>query len=167
MNMYMSKILFMHGLDSSKDSTKFHALDAAQKYCIDIDYRNLNYDTVAELYQNIIHKIQPKLIVGHSLGGYWALKMSQLFRIPAIIANPSLQPDFHTDYAPITVHDLEHDIPQTAYIELGDEILDMYETSNILESYMHVEMMQGGHHRLASPDNLNRMLEYMQKTFAL
>ncbi|WP_171488566.1 YqiA/YcfP family alpha/beta fold hydrolase [Acinetobacter defluvii] len=163
----MSKILFMHGLDSSKDSTKFHALNATQKYCIDIDYRNLNYDTVAELYQDIIQKIQPKLIVGHSLGGYWALKMSQVFRIPAIVANPSLHPDFRADYAPITEYDLEHDIPQTAYIELGDEILDMYETSNILEPYMYVEMMQGGHHRLASPENLNHMIKYMQDTFVI
>ncbi|MFW1860047.1 YqiA/YcfP family alpha/beta fold hydrolase [Acinetobacter defluvii] len=122
---------------------------------------------MAELYQDIIQKIQPKLIVGHSLGGYWALKMSQLFRIPAIVANPSLHPDFRADYAPITEYDLEHDIPQTAYIELGDEILDMYETSNILEPYMYVEMMQGGHHRLASPENLNRMIEYMQDTFVI
>ena len=35
-----------------------------------------------------------ELLVGHSLGAYWALKMSALCKIPTVIANPSLHPDF-------------------------------------------------------------------------
>lgn len=71
------KILFLHGLDSSKESTKFEAIDAKNKYCINVDYRNLNFQTVATFYQDIIDKIKPEILVGHSLGGYWALKMLQ------------------------------------------------------------------------------------------
>ncbi len=165
MNVCKSKILFLHGLDSSKESTKYHAIEAVKKYCIDIDYRNLNYKTVESFYHEIIEKFKPDLLIGHSLGGYWALKMSQLHRIPAIIANPSLNPDFRNDYQPINEHDLEHDVPQIAYIELGDEVLDMYATVAQLESYMQVETMQGGHHRLEHPQNLNRLIEYMEHTF--
>lgn len=165
MNLCKSKILFLHGLDSSKESTKYHAIEAVKKYCIDIDYRNLNYQTVESFYHDIIEKFKPDLLIGHSLGGYWALKMSQLHRIPAIIANPSLNPDFRNDYQPINEHDLEHDVPQIAYIELGDEVLDMYATVAQLESYMQVETMQGGHHRLEHPQNLNRLIEYMEHTF--
>ena len=99
-----SKILFLHGLDSSKESTKFHAINAEKKYCINVDYRNLNYKTVECFYHDIIEKIKPDLLVGHSLGGYWALKMSQQHRIPAILANPSLNPDFREDYAAIDEH---------------------------------------------------------------
>lgn len=51
-----SKILFLHGLDSSRESTKFHAIDAKQKFCIDIDYRYLNFSTVASFYDDIIEK---------------------------------------------------------------------------------------------------------------
>ena len=54
-----SKILFLHGLDSSRESTKFHAIDAKQKFCIDIDYRYLNFSTVASFYDDIIEKIKP------------------------------------------------------------------------------------------------------------
>ena len=75
MNSCVSKILFLHGLDSSRESTKFHAIDAKRKYCINVDYRNLNFQTVADFYDEIIEKIKPDIIVGHSLGGYWALKM--------------------------------------------------------------------------------------------
>lgn len=165
MNQSNSKILFLHGLDSSKDSSKFHAINSVKKYCIDMDYRNLNYKTVENLYHEIIDKIKPDLLIGHSLGGYWAFKMSQIHRIPTIVANPSLSPDFREDYPAIGEHDLEHDIPQIAYIELGDEILDMYEVTKQLEPYMQVETMQGGHHRLVQPENLNGLIEYIEQTF--
>lgn len=160
-----SKILFLHGLDSSKASTKFHAIDAEKKYCIEVDYRNLNFKTVENFYHDTIEAIKPDLLIGHSLGGYWALKMSQFHRIPTIIANPSLSPDFRTDYPAIDEQDLEHDIPQIAYIELGDEILDMYAATSLLETYMQIDAVEGGHHRLAQPENLNRLIEYMEQTF--
>ena len=164
-NIDQSKILFFHGLDSSKESTKFHAIDSAKKYCIDVDYRNLNYSTVAEFYQNALATIKPDLLIGHCLGGYWALKMSLQHRIPCIVANPTLTPDFRTDYPAITEFDLEHDIPQIAYIELGDEVLDMYATTAFLEPYMQVEAVEGGHHRLAAPERVNQLIHYMEQTF--
>lgn len=165
MNACTSKILFLHGLDSNRESTKFHAIDANQKFCIEIDYRNLNFQTVANFYRDIIAKIQPEILVGHSLGAYWALKMSMLHKIPAIIANPSLSPNFREDYPPIDEDDLEHEVAQIAYLELGDEILDMYAVREKLEPYMLVQAYEGGHHRLASPENLNSLIQHMQIHF--
>lgn len=165
MNQSNLRILFLHGLDSSRESTKFHAIHATKKFCIDVDYRNLNYATVEKFYNDAIATIKPDLLVGHSLGGYWALKLSSLHRMPAIIANPSLSPNFRDDYSPIDEHDLEHDIPQIAYIELGDEVLNMYDVSEQLEPFMQIKSIEGGHHRLAQPENLNALIEYMQKTF--
>lgn len=160
-----SKILFLHGLDSSKESSKFHAIHAEKKYCIDIDYRNLNFKTVENLYHEIIEKIKPNLLIGHSLGGYWALKMSHYYRLPTIVANPSLNPDFREDYLAIDEQDLDHDIPQIAYLELGDEILDMYAVMAQLEPYMQIEAFEGGHHRLVQPEHLNHLIDYMEQTF--
>lgn len=152
------KILFFHGLDSSKESTNFQAIDADHKFCIDVDYRNLNYGTVHAFYQESIEKIKPDILVGHSLGAYWALKMSQQFNLPTVIANPSLSPNFRDDYPPIEDHELNHDILQFAYLELGDEILDMHSICNCLESYMQVQTLAGGHHRLAEPENINNLI---------
>ncbi|AXY57435.1 esterase [Acinetobacter chinensis] len=165
MNTCTSKILFLHGLDSSRESTKFHAIHAVQKFCIDVDYRNLNYQTVASFYHDIIHNIKPEILVGHSLGAYWALKMSSHHKIPAIIANPSLHPDFRSDYPPISEEELENDIPQLAYIELGDEILDMYEVVQQIEPYMQIQALEGGHHRLSCPENLNHLIQYTEEHF--
>lgn len=167
MSPYLSKILFIHGLDSSKESTKFHAIDAANKYCLNVDYRNLNYATVAEFYSEIIEKIKPDILVGHSLGGYWALKMSQYHHIPCVIANPSLAPSFRDDYPAIDDTDLQHDIPQLAYLELGDEILDMYAAQSQLEDYMQVETFEGGHHRLAYPERINPLILQIEQHLKL
>ena len=162
MSACMSKILFLHGLDSSRESTKFHAIDAKQKFCIDVDYRNLNFRTVANFYHEIIEKIKPEIIVGHSLGGYWALKMSLAHQIPCVIANPSLHPNFREDYPFICHDDLNHDIPQFAYLELGDEMLDMHAVQEQLEDYMQIQALDGGHHRLKCPENLNALIQEIE-----
>lgn len=159
------KVLFLHGLDSSRESTKFEAIDATDKLCIDVDYRNLNFSTVEKFYCDIIEKMKPKILVGHSLGGYWALKMSKYFELPTVIANPSLSPNFREDYPFISEQDLDHDIPQFAYIELGDEVLDMYATADRLESYMYVEKVEGGHHRLDHPDHLNKLIQQIGELY--
>lgn len=156
------KILFFHGLDSSKASSKFHAIDSNNKFCVTVDYRALSFQSVYALYQELIRTLKPTLIVGHSLGGYWALKMSLWSKIPAIIANPSLSPSFRADYPAITEQELEHDILQLAYLELDDEILDMHAVNAQLEPYMQVAAVAGGHHRLARPENLNVLIEQIK-----
>ncbi len=163
MNENTIKILFLHGLDSSRESSKFHAIHSNNKFCIDVDYRNLNFQTVKDFYSEIIAKIKPNLLVGHSLGGYWALKMSAQHQLPAVVANPSLSPQFRDDYPAICEADLDHDIPQMAYLELGDEILDMYQVQAQLEPFMLVEAVQGGHHRLDHPESINAMIKQLSQ----
>lgn len=161
MNNKDPKILYMHGLDSSKDSTKFSALSFKNKFCINIDYRNLNFDAVERFYCEIIEKIIPDIIVGHGLGGYWALKMSKRYEIPAVIANPSLAPSFNSEYPALSDEDLNHDIPQYAYIELGDELIDMKQTADVLELYMDIECITDGKHQLDHPERINHLIQHM------
>lgn len=162
MNKCGLKILFMHGLDSSRETYKFHVLNSENKWCITIDYRNLNFQTVEHFYQEIIDKIQPQILVGHSLGGYWALKMSTRFKLPALLANPSLSPRFRSDYPPINDTDLDSEVAKLAYLELGDEQLNMSQVQERLEPFMWVEAVEGGCHRLANPDNLNQLLYHLE-----
>jgi uncharacterized protein len=158
MNSCAAKILFFHGLDSTRESTKFHAIDAEQKFCINVDYRNLSFQAATDFFNEIIEKIKPEILVGHCVGGYWALKMSISHCLPCIVANPNLSPNFRDDYPIVSHADLDHDIPQLAYIELGDEVLNMHATQEQLENYMQVETYHGGHHGLEKPENLNELI---------
>lgn len=165
MNTEMTKILFFHGLDSSRESTKFHALDSKNKFCINVDYRNLSFKGVTDFYLNIIEKLMPDILVGHCIGGYWALKMSHIFNIPCVIANPNLFPNFRADYPAIADIDLNHDIPQFAYLELGDEILNMHEIKEHLENYMPITSVNEGHHQLQHPENMNPLIHQIEKSY--
>lgn len=164
---YDIKILFLHGLDSSKESTKFHTIASKNKFCINVDYRNLNFETVQYFYQDTIQKIKPDLLIGHGIGGYWALKMSYLFQLPTIVANPSLTPTFRADYPKLEEVDLNHDIPQVAYLELGDELVDMHKTQRFLEHFMFIETYMGGYHRLEHPENINKLIAFLQNNYNL
>ena len=64
---------------------------------------------------------------------------------------------------PINEQDLDHDIPQMAYLELGDEILDMNQVLAQLEPFMLIETFAGGHHRLEHPENTNGLIEQVSK----
>lgn len=165
MNTTITKVLYLHGLDSSRESTKFNAIHLEKKFCINVDYRNLSFQTVAEFYYSIIEKIMPDIIVGHCIGGYWALKMSQTYEIPCVVANPNLFPDFRSDYPAILDDDLNHDIPQFAYLELGDEVLNMHEIKEHLENYMPITTVNTGHHQLEHPENMNPLIEQIEMSY--
>lgn len=168
MEMTNSKILFMHDLDSSRESSQFKVINSFNKVCINVDYRNLNFGAVERFYTEIIEKIQPDILVGHSLGGYWAIKMSNKFGIPMVIANPCLSPNFDRDYPEITNHELDNNASvKLAYIELGDEIIDMHSTSDLLELFMPVESIIGGHHHIENPERVNQLIQtLMQSEFS-
>lgn len=108
------KILFLHGLDSSRESTKFHAILHPEKFCIDVDYRNLSYASVEYFYHQAIQTIKPDLLVGHSLGGYWALKTAAQHKLAVIVANPSLTPSFRPDYPQLSEEELTISNPKMA-----------------------------------------------------
>jgi len=159
------KILFLHGLDSSRESTKFHAISHPEKFCIDVDYRNLSYASVEYFYHQAIQRIKPDLLVGHSLGGYWALKTAAQHKLAVIVANPSLTPNFRADYPQLSEEELTHSNPKMAYLELGDEQLDMYQVQEKLAPYMNIETFEGGHHRLAYPSRLNDLIMKIYKKY--
>lgn len=49
-----------------------------------------------------------------------------------IVANPSLTPSFRPDYPQLSEEELTLSNPKMAYLELGDEQLDMYQVQEKL-----------------------------------
>ena len=82
-------VLFFHGFESSLPSGK---VDILNDYGLEAVGVPMQYDTQNpfSLTQNIVEKSQPKLIVGSSMGGYFALKIGTHYNIPLILLNPAL-----------------------------------------------------------------------------
>lgn len=152
-------ILFFHGLDSSGETTKFTCIENQNKVSQTVEYRGKHYDEINAYYNKRISETNPKLLVGHSMGGYWALIKSYEFGIPCVIVNPQLFPDydFLPGYPEVTTDQIAGaDI--TAYIEDGDEIIQVPRTISALEcKKLHVYI--GGHHRVERLDNINTIVE--------
>ena len=84
------KILFLHGLKSNNQSSKVSSMreDGHEVLAPEMNY----YDN-KELYQQTLDKLldfKPELIVGSSMGGYFAYHLGTHFSTNLLLLNPAL-----------------------------------------------------------------------------
>ncbi|OAV02518.1 YqiA/YcfP family alpha/beta fold hydrolase [Moraxella catarrhalis] len=92
------KLIYLHGLDSDSNAIK---AQITQTYCqanypnIEVVRPNLNRtpDEVVKLLKSLIADDQNTVLIGSSLGGYFANLLSDLTGVPAVLLNPSIRPD--------------------------------------------------------------------------
>ncbi|WP_157772284.1 YqiA/YcfP family alpha/beta fold hydrolase [Zobellella denitrificans] len=143
-------ILFFHGLDSDNQTTKFTAISHPHKYCETVDYRCSDREDISRHYDELITRYSPVLLVGHSLGGYWALVKSQQHGLPCVLVNPQLYPSFRADYSELEIAGCDDGVLRFAYLELGDEVLDIQRIRRALDGGVaELYCADGGHHRVA------------------
>lgn len=89
-------IIYLHGRDSNPNATKAVITAHHAAACgIEVIRPNLNCppdDVVAQLF-NLLQTYPDAVLIGSSLGGYFATLMSDLTGTPAILLNPSIRPD--------------------------------------------------------------------------
>lgn len=84
----MIKILYLHGLDASPESDNVSSL---KKENVIIISPLINYK-LKDQFKKISHLIDGENydgIIGHSIGGYLGYYLSNLYKIPALLFNPS------------------------------------------------------------------------------
>lgn len=147
-------ILYMHGYGSSATTPKARLLPNMISFTI--DYEKNSPAEVQKFYENIIENNDIEMLVGHSLGGYWALRMGNKYNIPTVLVNPAMFPtvveNFH--YEPTTEEDLINVAHRFAYLEMDDERIDMVEVSEFLEGTTAIYEVPGGHHRVQFQNKL-------------
>ena len=92
------KILNIHGYNGSPHNAAYAALN--ENSCQDITAPSIDYDAespeiILEGLKGIIADKQIELIVGTSLGGFFAAVLSAELNLPVILVNPCLMPFHH------------------------------------------------------------------------
>lgn len=88
------KIIYLHGLDSDPTATKAQITKTyANKHNIAIDIPDLNKPP-KQVIDTIMPLITPNsVLIGSSLGGYFANLLSDMTGVACILLNPSIRPD--------------------------------------------------------------------------
>lgn len=89
----MSKILYLHGFGSCGEGNKSRALGAyfgsENLRLPDLPYAP---QEAIEMLSKLLSDVRPSLLVGSSLGGFYATWLAEKFEIPAVLINPSCKP---------------------------------------------------------------------------
>ena len=84
------KILFLHGLESTNQSSK---VDFMRALGHDVHAEYMDYRKVLDLYSKTLNSIidfNPDLIVGSSMGGYFAFHLGTHYKTNLLLLNPAL-----------------------------------------------------------------------------
>ena len=149
------------------------------------------YDTMAspiiieKHLQFQMNMFDPDIIVGTSLGGYWACRMSSLNAKPCVMINPSIFPSTslkenvgtHINYVNgkegtlteesvdqyIDVHDIDlRGMSCLVLLDADDELLDSDVTREALDNLFDVRAFEGGCHRF---DHMADSLELIEQLY--
>lgn len=86
------KILYLHGLGSSGQSSTVQKLLAQGLDVIAPSYRPEYYHESLSALSLVLQENQVSLIVGTSMGGYYALKLAEITQLPVLVVNPCFEP---------------------------------------------------------------------------
>lgn len=88
----MTKLLYLHGLGSSGQASTAKGLAEQGFEVIAPDYHpEMCLASLAKLWQ-LVETKQPDVLVGTSMGGFYALKLAERFELPVVAVNACYEP---------------------------------------------------------------------------
>lgn len=182
-------IWYLHGFRSSAKSPKVKAMQQAFPSC---KVRGISYTphspVVAEEilineYEKLIGKDDDLIVVGTSLGGFWARWLASELPIKSLMINPSLHPDKtlgtgefsvygeFNETIKVTDKDLQdfnhYKVNQEPYgqcevaLTMDDEVLDSHKTAKELEGIYPIHKFETGTHRFTEFERVFPIIEKM------
>lgn len=153
------KILNIHGYKSSGRNSSYEALKAIGKDAVSltIDYDALSPDEILEMLCREAEKSGAEVVIGSSLGGFFAALISVRLGLPAVLINPCLMPFLHLprlgyegDIRPF-MHlfgELSGIDEKKVYTIVGgsDEVIDTHDMTRNLLRNTHFEVVPNGGH---------------------
>lgn len=86
------KVLYLHGLGSSGNSNTSTSLKALGLEVVSPDYRPQYCEESMERLSQLLHTERPEMVIGTSMGGFYALKLYERFGLPTLAVNPCHAP---------------------------------------------------------------------------
>lgn len=178
-------ILYIHGFASCGDSNKTRLLKANFDNVLSPNVP-VDPDEAISFLQKMIVDNDVSLIIGSSLGGYYAAYLAEKFEIKAVLINPSTQPfltlapyigtntffcsgeafEWKKEHmAKLFSYAISKNSIQTPLLVLlqkGDEVLDYTKAAEVFEDYQ-VVVQEGGNHRF---ENLDEYIELIRNFIA-
>jgi len=177
----MSKILYLHGFASCGEGNKSTELKKyfGETNVLSPDLSPSPFDTI-EIIERVLGSEDIDLIIGSSLGGFYATHLAEKYGMKALLLNPSTQPwetlasevgwqkrfcdDEIFEFKPIYLEQLKtlESAPEKGkyllLLQSGDEVLDhtkaqsLYNTHKVIVEY-------GGNHRFENIEEYLSMIE--------
>jgi predicted esterase YcpF (UPF0227 family) len=184
------RFIYLHGFNSGYDSehAKIKTLEGIGKVSgVTYDTYGTHQDILAHLKSCINHS-DDLVMIGTSLGGYWAAEIATHLKVPAVIINPCHDPKtmlqkyqgiLNTNYVTgvnntltqyvidsyndneIKTH-IEDGYLPLVLLDSGDEVISACNTSRVLDGFpMHI--FRGGSHRFNhTAESLPIVQEYLR-----
>jgi len=183
-------IIYIHGFNSSGQSGKARELAEIfpdeQVLAPDLPWQpKLAIEMLEYLIQS--HAGESLLLIGSSLGGYYAQYLGNRFSLPVVLINPALHPiplllgsvgeqtNYYTQevyqLTEETVYSLEHYAvdaasmkkPVLVLLDKGDELIDYRVSLDAYQQHGMVQCFDGGSHRF---DHLHASKDLLQAFYA-
>ena len=178
-------IIYLHGFRSSAESSKFNILKNMfpQEKVIALDYSphipNLAAEQISKVITDHYHEYDI-LVIGTSLGGFWARWAANRFWEKSILINPSLHPDKTLSVGTFPCH---HDANKkievtpegltlflnykvaphseayaTVLLSMDDEVIDAQATKEELKGIHGITCFDSGGHRFTQFEEIKDII---------
>jgi predicted esterase YcpF (UPF0227 family) len=164
------KILYIPGFNGSPEGAK---LDMLRNNFKDAEIIAPKHDSNAENVFQLLDEVASNLeapddvILGSSLGGFWANYFSERYKIGAVLVNPVVKPSIalkefgypHASEYTQFEKQISRSVisPRAVLLAKGDEVLDYRHAYEYYSPQCHVEVNPAGDHRMNDPESLDWM----------
>lgn len=173
------KILYIHGYNGTPDGPK---LDMLRKEYQSATIFAPQHDGVPDHVHDLLDGIASTMddpedvIIGNSLGGFWANLFSLRYGVPALLINPVVSPlkaletlgcPFAVEYAPYEKEVKADAIsPRTVLLAEDDEVLCYRDAFEFFSGICRVELLKSGGHGMNDPESIAIIRDSIPSLFA-
>jgi predicted esterase YcpF (UPF0227 family) len=170
-------VVYFHGYGSSPQSDKVKGL--SQHFDVFAPEIPIQYDVAKAYLHGMLSDYCRKrdlVLVGTSLGGYWAGVMSNLLALPAVLINPSCYPSVTLSryrdsklteeelrkYIPLV---LSTDAPRSILLAKDDNVINYEVAETLFSKKCDVKVFETGGHRFNCINTIRDSIIELQKGF--